>query len=269
MNRSTLFALIAFPMLACSSSLTSLQPAAVLGKGQFHTGTGIVVPAPVSAALKFKDASANGIDQKGLGDAAFAAVANLPFPLTQTDVRMGFGHNFDAGIRISTDAISLGGKYQFIGNPKPGGFDGSVGLELSRHVFDNEAYANAVETNNALNLLNIALFGIEDLQRIDVTIPVLFGRQPTSWLNYWWGPKYSFSHIDLTAAVNFGDDDDDVNENLHYFGGTAGAAFGYKRAWMIVELTALDLIFKPEVGGQTFDAGGLVIFPALGFMTRF
>ena len=262
MNRAILCTLFALPMFACSSSLTSLQPAAVLGKGQFHTGTGIVIPAPVTAALKFKD----GGNQ---ADAAFAAAANLPFPLTQTDVRMGFGYKLDAGLRISTDALTLSGKWQFLGNPNPGGFDGSVGLEISRHIFNNDAYANAVETNEALNLLNIALFGIEDLQRIDVTVPVLFGRQPTHWLNYWWGPKYSFSRLDLKAAVDFGNADDDINENLHYLGGTVGAAFGYKRAWVILELTGMNLFFNPEVGGQTFNASGLVLFPALGFMTRF
>jgi hypothetical protein len=268
MKRAIFSTLFALSMLACSSTLTSLQPAAVLGKGQFHTGTGVVIPTPVSAIQRVNDAG-NAISLEVATEAGLAAVANLPFPITQTDVRMGLGHRLDAGIRVSTDALSLGGKWQFLGSPNPGGFDGSIGLEISRHAFNDKAYANAVQNNNALNFLDFGLFAIDNLERIDVTVPVLFGRQPTNWLNYWWGPKYSFSRVDLQSAFEIANGDDDVNENLHYIGGTAGVSFGYKRVWMILEMNAFNLIFKPEIGGDTVDAGGLVVFPALGFMTRF
>lgn len=283
MNRS-IFALVALPLVACSSTLASLQPAAVLAKGEFHTGTGVALPVPAGAGLRAQESIDNGLAAQGLAEAALGAVANLPLPLTQTDVRIGLGHKVDAGVRLSTDAITLGAKYQFLGTPKAGGFDGSIGLELSRHFFSNNSYENlynnadqqadnqadqAAVLNTNIDLFDLVLFGVRDVSRQDVMVPVLFGRQPTNWLNYWWGPKYSFSRVDLETVVEIKDGDTTVNENLHYLGGTAGVSFGYKKVWMVLELNAFNLIFKPQIGDTDFNAGGLVVFPALGFITRF
>src|SRR5690606_13046235 len=97
------------------------------------------------------------------------------------------------------------------------------------------------------------------------SVPVLFGRKHTA-VQYWFGPKYMFSSYDFKS--NLGGLIDEAG-NMHFLGGTAGIALGYKSFWFVSEVTALNLFSREEVLGEEQNLGGLLVYPAFGFMTRF
>jgi hypothetical protein len=100
-------------------------------------------------------------------------------------------------------------------------------------------------------------------------VPVMLGRQPNSWLQYWFGPKFMFSALKLDENLVKLNATDDVRVNMAYLGGTAGIALGYKYVWVMFEMTATNLFLNAEVLAEERDLGGLVVYPAFGLMTRF
>jgi hypothetical protein len=287
--QNALVALVA--LTACTPALSSLQPAAVLKKGQVHTAIGVGSPLPVGQLIeaaqdagllqnkkdKLSAAKAAQLaarptddlrpraveDAQGAFAAALGAFLFASPPVVETSLKMGLGHNLDGGLRLSTDSIAVEGKWQFLGSPEKGGFDGSVGLGASFHLFNSQLF-------NSSDFSSLSAFGIQDINRFDISVPVTFGRQPTESIQYWYGPKYVFSKFEIQSALlEAGPEVETIEGNLHYLGGTAGIALGYKRAWFVMEVTALNLFFKEEIAGREEDLGGLIVYPAAGFMTRF
>lgn len=282
--RRALACLVVWMSMACSPAMSSLQPAAALKKGQVHTAAGVGGPIAAGAALRAaQDAGViskrldaapapapqpvgqlrDAEDAQGAFASALGAFLFSDTPIAETAVRVGVGHNLDAGLRLASDSVALEGKWQFLGTPERGGLDGSIGLGVGFHLFNADLFANS---GNA----ELASFLPADIKRFDISVPVTFGRQPSEFFQYWYGPKYVFSDIEISSSlIEKGPEIETEEAKVHYLGGTAGFAAGYKRVWFMMELSALNLFFKKEIAGRQEDLGGLIVYPAIGFMTRF
>jgi hypothetical protein len=261
--------LVAVLGMGCSTALSTMQPADTLPKGGVHVGAGMDVGIPVTRVLDAIDQAEaladkyradpsympTDADRRAALDAAIGLALNAPGVTTDLMVRYGVADRFDAGFRYTTSGLHLDGKLQFL--RQPGGWDGAVSLGYANHSFKGTVF-------DALEYV-----GIDDFSRHDVELPLILGRRLSSWGRFWAGAKYIYAKVSIDAKLQNVDETLTVDDSMHYLGGFAGFAAGYRWVYLFAELTIMEMVAKPTILGEPTDLGGTIVMPAFGLMARF
>lgn len=263
--RALVFVAGLLPLVACTTTLSTMQPAAALPKGKFHTAVGMggsVAPGPIVDIIQSAVAIAQNPDpseeeKQDFLTAGLALALTPPGVQSEYAVRYGLGEGFDLGVRYTVNSLQAEGKYQFLRSEDTGGFDASIGLGVGHHIFTGVVF-------DVLEALEI-----NDFSRNDVSGTLMFGRHPNDAVHYWFGPKYITSRYKVDSVFETVGAVNSSEGSMHYIGGSAGVALGWRYVWFVGELTVMDLIFNANVLGADRDLGGVVIYPAGGIMARF
>ena len=276
----------------CASTLSSMQTAKPLERGQFQVslGAGLFVPVgPIATVADFGIRESDKFlelinggervelsqeDQRRLLTAGLALGVAPPGLVTEVMARAGVAENLDMGLRYSGISLRLDAKYRFLhrgsGEDRPrsgrSSFDMAIGLGLARHNFKSPA----------LDLLK--LVDIDDFSRYDVEVPFYVSSEAGEILKLYAGPKYVYSRTRLDQKlVDYSQQGKDVagfdvslpsRVNSHFVGSTLGIALGYKYVHLYAELTGGYTFCKPSVFGEKRNLGGPTFYPALGIGFR-
>ncbi len=268
MATRTLCLLSLFSLSACSTAISTMQPADTLGKGDFHVGGGTNVAIPATSIIDAVDA-ADDLAEKYREDANYAPTQdeereyigalvglalNAPGVSSDLMLRYGLFEHFDFGLRYTASGWHADGKYQFL--DAVSGWDGSLSVGVSRYSFDGTIF-------DALEFLEI-----EEFSRNDIEVPLIFGKKLGNFGRIWGGPKYIYASYSIDAEVANGTGLSSTEGSIHYFGGFAGASVGYKWLQLFAEATVMNTIATPVILDEETDLGGIVIMPSLGLMAR-
>ncbi|MFO0734862.1 MAG: hypothetical protein U0270_03245 [Labilithrix sp.] len=268
--------LLAIALLGCGTSLTTLQPAEPMRPGHVHaTGALDLLMSQVSPDdYDLKVANPPSVDEaRQAKHAALARGARAAGFNPDVMVRMGVIEDLDVGARYSGGTAHLDAKLRFlstkhptreeerrekttIGSAPDHGFQGAVSVGGSRSLFLPTTSGPSLDGN----------VDIDDFTRWNVEVPVIFGARFLDLFGVWFGPKYVYSHIDLTvhADVPIGR----ASVSVHQVGGFLGVSLGPPIASAFVELTVMQAFANADVLGGSKDVGGTIIQPSVGVMMR-
>jgi hypothetical protein len=276
----------------CASSLSTMQPATVVPRHQFHAVAAVDVSIPVSAAatlisdgedIAMKELQGTPLttaDRDRLIDASVALMLNAPS--IGQDLQIGYGifERTEVDLRYALSALRLGLRYQFLGPTSTSGaashgFAGTVGLGVSH-------YAEAIPVPDFLDKVVDA----KDFVRNEVDLPLQFGWS-SDLFHVWFGPKLVYSRFGSSLSVCTAFDTQAktctnragarVNGSALFTAGQVGAAIGWKHVWFAAELTVAYLFASADgtvTDGSTsvdrhFAPSDLVVYPAFGLLGRF
>lgn len=264
--------LIFILLSSCSPALSTMRPASVLGKGDIQVGTSVGAPIPAGAAADIIVNLENGLTQNikpilANGDrdnieAGIAAALYPPIPLAETNLKVGLGYKSELGLRYTIESLEASYRFQIFGDNKPNGFDVSIGGDINTHFFNQNIYPSTED----FSILDIQRLFVDNIERTDFSLSLLMGGQPNHAFHYWFGPKFMYSNYFIDSPF--------IDENIQkgdmtFVGGTLGFGIGYKHLWFLIEFTGMNLKLESEVLGKPADLGGLIVYPAFGFMSRF
>lgn len=280
----------------CASTLSSMQTAKPLARGQFQAsgGAGLFIPAGqlgtvvdqgIAQGRAIQDALESGQpyrlteeEAQKLLTAGVALVVAPPGVNNELMLRAGLleGSELDVGLRLSTASFRGDLKLRLAhgGDPddsplpehKRKSFDLALGVGVSRHFFKGPA----------LEVLGVVQ--LDDFSRWDVEVPLYASADFGDILKLYAVPKYVYARTSLDErlvdAVSFGADVTGLELRLparadsHFAGATAGLAIGYKFVHLYAELTAGYTWCRPELFGQVRELGGVTLYPAVGLALK-
>jgi hypothetical protein len=280
----------------CASTLSTMQTAKPLARGQFQVsgGTGLFVPVGQLATV---------IDQGIVqGKAIKKAIdEDQPYTLAERDAQKlltvgmalalappGSSHELmirtgllesnalDMGLRLSTTSVRFDGKVRLLhgGDPDDSlrpltqrkSLDVALGLGVARHLFKSPIL-------DALEVVKI-----DDFSRWDIEVPLYMSVDVGDIFKLYAAPKYIFSRISLDSKlVDFAQAGKDVTGfdlalparvTSHFYGASVGFALGYKYVHLYAELTGGYIRSRPVVFGQARDLGGVTLYPSVGLAIK-
>jgi hypothetical protein len=198
-----------------------------------------------------------------LGTVAAAFLVQPPAWVPELNVRTGVWDRVDVGLRVSGLSLRFDTGVQLYEGPDwkvlaTGG--------VARHFFGGDLL-------NFLSDVKLARF-----ERTDFDLGVVVG-QAWEFGAIYFGPKLVLSHFvtdglllkekriqvgPVEAPVDLGFD----LGNAYAYGAVAGMRVGWKYVFFTAELGVYGSSFRPRVLGQTFDLGGLVVFPTVGIVVN-
>lgn len=257
---------------------------------QVDAGAGLYVPlggitqvigVGITHAQKLADLIANKTEytlsdqeKEDLITAGIALAVLPPSSVYTISLRTGVLPNMDAGVRYSVNAVRLDAKYRFLhlddGPNVPDGsqrsFDVALGIAGSKYLFDNPV-------SKALEFVHLG-----DFSRWDVEVPLYISWELGHIAHLYGGPRYIFSRTTFDAilvntaeqATNITGLDLTLPEevDVHFFGASAGVMFGYKYAYLALELTGGYTSCRPVVLGKRRDLGGPTLYPSAALVIR-
>ncbi len=258
----------------CAPTLSTFVPAKTTPKGAVRASAGLGGSIPlgqIGNALDAADTAVSNAEEGQLTDEekdqlttdAAAVTLSPPSVAYEVQARYGLSDRFDAGVRFATGALRADGRFMFIAPERPGQFGASIGVGASVYTFKipvPKPFDRVVEA--------------DDYRRYELDVPLLFGW---SWpfAHVWFGPKALFATYSAGLSIAFVDEARvvDVSGTSVYVGGQAGAAIGYKHAWLGFELTVMHLIgnatIETPAGTLEADFSGPVVQPTLGLLLQF
>jgi hypothetical protein len=254
----------------CSTALSTLQTAETVPKGHWQATGGMDVAIPVTRVIDAVDAAID-LEEKlrddpgyepteaELQDYADAAIGlALSPPGTGIDLmlRRGFTDQLDVGVRYTTTGLHADAKFMFLRPTAPDGWTGSLSLGYAYHNFDGFIF-------DVLELLRI-----DDFSRHDLEVPIIFGKK-LRYGHYWLGPKLVVAFVSIDAKLEYADETLQTDDTIYYYGGFAGASFGYRGVEVFAELTVMEMLAEPTIFGRKRDLGGTIVMPSAGLMARF
>lgn len=263
--------------VGCAPALSSFQPAHVAPQGHALAELGMDVSIPVGTISKTIDAGDSLVEaarteeltkeqRKTIFDAGIALALNPP-SLVQ---HMGLGYTFvdrlEVAIRYSISAFRAGIRYQFL-RQATHGVDLTAGLGAARYTFQ-------FPVSEVLNILKI-----DDWTRWQIDVPIIVGKS-ADWYRLWVGPRLMYTRfgtkmtLDLPPIPSTGYAGErvlaSVKGNGYYVGGQGGVALGFKRVFLAVELTLVQLFTSAHLDAfgerQSADLDGFIVYPAFGIM---
>ncbi|MCY1077973.1 hypothetical protein [Archangium lansingense] len=280
----------------CASTLSTMQTAKPLARGQFQVsgGTGLFTPVGQLATLidqgidqgkEINEAIKSGQPyhlsedeaQRLLGVGMALAVAP-PGPANELMIRTGLleSNTLDLGVRLSTTSMRFDGKVRLAhgGDPddsplpdyKRKSYDLAIGLGYSRHVFKSPV----------LDVLEIVK--VDEFSRWDLEVPVYLSMDLGDIFKLYAAPKYIYSHTSLDSRlVDVSQSGQNVTGfdvslpaevSSHFYGASVGFALGYKYVHLYAELTGGYTDCRPVVFGQQRDLGGVTLYPSVGIAIK-
>ncbi len=294
--RIPLAALALLVSSGCASTLSTLQTARPVKRGQVEVNGGAGIYLPVGPAvtvikqgieqgLAIRDAERSGEpyslseeDQQELLTAGLALAISVPItgPSYEISARTGIlAEDWDVGLRYSVNALRLDTKYRLVHATtnehlpvhKRANFDLAVGLGVSRFLF----------THPVMSVLEYVK--LDDFSRWDLEVPVYWTVDFGDMFKLYGALKYVYSHTRMDAnlvnysqhAANLAEMDVGLPRKVesHFWGATAGVAAGYKYAHLMLELTGGYTHLQPHLFGQRRQLGGATFYPAIGLGLRF
>lgn len=261
---------------ACSTSLTSLQPARTTPVGHVAVTTSAQVTPPVGLPGEVRDdldalrgRGGNPSEARMREIAGLAGVALLAPPAGdgQLAVAAGLTKRLELNARARTTSAGAGLRFQWL--RRSPGFYGAIGLNVdaSFRAFPIERFASRVD--------------LRSFRRVDVSIPLVLGYSRKH-VHVWGGPKLVWSRasasFDYCARRVDGECVTDVPIDARgtalFTAGQLGVALGSSRFWVAFELTIararvradLDLQMSGEAMEHAVDRRGRVVTPALGLI---
>ena len=284
--------LVLLTATGCASSLSTLQTAKPLARGQFQVSGSMGVFAPVGQlgtllsegivrGKEINDAIRSGQPyhleeeeaQRLLGVGMALAVAP-PGPANELMIRAGLleSNTLDLGLRLSTTSLRFDGKVRLAhggdaeDSPLPEhqrkSYDLALGLGYSRHIFKSPVL-------DALEIVKI-----DEFSRWDLEVPVYLSMDVGDIFKLYAAPKYIYSRTSLDSRlVDLSREGQDVTGfdlalpaevSSHFYGASVGFALGYKFVHLYAELTGGYTDCRPVVFGQRRDLGGVTLYPSVG-----
>ncbi|MGZ3459325.1 MAG: hypothetical protein ACXU86_12580 [Archangium sp.] len=288
----SLLLLVLLTATGCATSLSTMQTAKPLARGQVQVSGALGVFAPVGPLGSLIDqgviqgkAIKKAIDegqpyhlaeqdaQKLLGVGMALAVAP-PGPSNELMIRTGLleSNRLDVGLRLSTTSLRFDGKVRLAhgGTPEDSplpelqrkSYDLALGVGVSRHLFQSPVL-------DALEVVKI-----DDFSRWDVEVPVYLSMDLGDIFKLYAAPKYIYSRTSLDSKlVDYAQQGKDVSGfdlalpaevSSHFYGASVGFALGYKYVHLYAELTAGYTACRPVLFGQPRDLGGVTLYPSVG-----
>ncbi|MBI5513794.1 MAG: hypothetical protein HY909_08495 [Deltaproteobacteria bacterium] len=262
----------------CGPVLSTMTPARVLEPRGFQFNAGGSASVPLGQLVTVVDGANSAIRAVETGGSltdaqvnelatnAVGLVLSPPSVTPEFQLRLGLGYRLEAGLRSTSGAWRLDGRWQFL-DRSVAPLDASVGVGLS--------YGAA-----GFSLAN-DIVKLDDYRQFAVEVPVLFGWSG-QFGHFWFGPKLMFSTASVGLGLNLNDMNGDGQRdtrlfdasvrNIHY-GLQVGGALGYRWLFATFELTVAGLSARGSLalgaGAPTaLSYGGLVLAPAFGVMLR-
>lgn len=259
----------------CAPALSSLQPAHVAEKGHVQAEVGMDISIPtgtIASALDAGVALAEAAQREELTepqrkrvfDAGVGLALNPPSATPHIGVAYTVVDNLELNLRYSVSAFRGGVRYQFLDHEKHG-VDLTVGLGAARYVYD-------LPVNSFIDILEL-----EDFTRWQFDLPIAIGTSG-DWYRVWGGPRLMYTTFSTALTLDLPSPGDielaSFSGNGLYVGGQIGAALGYKKVFLGVELTLVQLFSGGdlEAFGQKaleVELNSFVIYPTIGLMGEF
>lgn len=280
----------------CASTLSTLQTAKPLARGQFQVSGAVGVFTPVGQlgtligqgivqGRAIHDTVRSGQPyhlpedeaQRLLGVGMALAVAP-PGPAHELMIRTGLleSNSLDVGLRLSSTSLRFDGKVRLAhgGGPEDSSlpdyqrksYDLALGVGISRHIFKSPVL-------DALEIVEI-----DGFSRWDVEVPVYLSMDLGDIFKLYAAPKYIFSHTSLDSRlVDVSQSGQDVTGfdlslpaqvTSHFYGASLGFALGYKYVHLYAELTGGYTHCRPVVLGHRRDLGGVTLYPSVGIAIK-
>lgn len=161
----------------------------------------------------------------------------------------GLSKNIDVGLMVAGSALRLSGRYEFLRWEDPS-LAGVYGFRIGAAPFGGMLRADDIAG-----------------ARAGLDVPLLFGAQWGGMLDLWAGARGGFEHVlgeqavvDATAI--------DFRLWAARIGGVTGIAVGFRRLYVMVELTAYYERWRATVEDQASNAAGLILQPAFAVKLR-
>ncbi|MCK6535647.1 MAG: hypothetical protein L6Q84_21970 [Polyangiaceae bacterium] len=259
----------------CAPALSTFVPAETTPEGHVRAtgGLGLNVPAgQIDDAYEVAEALADRAETQALTadekDQLIIKTAgvmlNPPSATWEVQGRYGIHRRADVGLRHASGALRGDGRFTFLKPSAEGDLAGSVGVGLAYYTFE-------IPVPPPMD----SVIEIDDFRRYELDVPLLFGW---SWemAHVWFGPKLLISRYSTGMSARFVDEVRvvDVSGTNLYYGGQVGAAVGYKKVWLGLELTVAGLSGAAKIdvpaAGRSIDAkfGGLVVYPTIGVLVQ-
>jgi hypothetical protein len=276
----------------CASTLSTMQTAKPLARGQFQVSGAVGVFTPVgqlgslinegiTQGQSIRDTVESGQPyhlaeeeaQRLLGVGMALAVAP-PGVANELMVRAGLleSNTLDLGLRLSTTSLRLDGKVRLAhgGDPEDSSlpdyqrksYDLAIGVGYSRHIFKSPVL-------DALEIVKV-----DEFSRWDLEVPVYLSMDLGDIFKLYAAPKYIYSRTSLDSRlVDVSREGQDVSGfdlslpaevTSHFYGASVGFALGYKYVHLFAELTGGYTDCRPVVFGQRRDLGGVTLYPSVG-----
>ncbi len=275
--RTLLVAACASVAGACSSSLTTLQPARTTPSGHVSATTSVQVTLPMGlpgdileAVQLLDDVSDDPSAQevRAMADAATAALIQPPSLDGQLRLAVGLGDRLELSGRVGAASAGGGVRLQWL-RQRPGIY-GALGFAV-------DVVYNRLPVERLTNRVEIDRF-----ERMDFSVPLVLGYSRRG-VHLWAGPKLVISRFSSDVRVCAGSDDVPCDQvaalgsrgRARYIAGQVGLALGSGRFWFAAEIT----VARAEVRAQhTLDMPehdrieadhrlvGRVITPSIGLI---
>lgn len=205
-----------------------------------------------------------------LYEAGAALALNPPSATPHLGVAYTVIDNLEISGRYSTNALRLGGRYQFL-HKERNKVDATVGLGLGYYLL-------GVPGGDLLQVVQLS-----DFTRFQVDVPLVFGTHG-SWYRVWGGPRFMYTHFGIDLEVSLPEIASiaypGLNElasfsgNGYYVGGQAGVAVGYRYAFLAFELTMVELLMNGDLTvlgtkRASLDLDSFIVYPAIGLLGEF
>jgi hypothetical protein len=280
----------------CASSLSSMQTAKPLARGQVQVSgaAGLFVPASqlvsvvdlgINQGRAIQDAIERGEpyqlseeDVQRVLTAGVALAVAPPGASNELMLRAGLleGSDLDVGLRLSASSLRGDLKLRLahagdledspLPEHKRKSFDLALGVGLSRHFFRGPV----------MEVLGVVQ--LDDFSRWDVEVPLFASADFGDILKLYTVPKYVFGRTSLdqrlvdSAELGSGLSGLDLRlparVDSHFAGATLGLALGYRFIHFYAELTAGYTWCRPQLFGQARELGGVTLFPAVGIALK-
>lgn len=260
----------------CAPSLATLQPAHVAPRGHLQVTAGLEVAVPTGTLVSAVDAgrtlagsarsqTLSAQDQGRLFDAGVTFAASPVAVVPHFSLSYGVYDRTEVGLRYSGDAWRLGGRYQLLAHEQDP-LDMVVGVGVSRA-------ATAVPVGDVIPVLTV-----DDFVRWTSDLSLLVGTS-RSWFRVWAGPKLVYTTFDTSLRAELYMNEQQLatfQGHGLYYGGQGGVALGYRKLFLGVELTLMELSGTARTsattlatGARTTDISGFVVYPAFALMGEF
>jgi hypothetical protein len=276
----------------CASTLSTMQTAKPLVRGQFQVSGAVGAFTPVGQlgtlldegirqGKAIRDTVESGQPyhleeaeaQRLLGVGLALAVAP-PGVANELMIRTGLleSNTLDLGLRLSTTSLRLDGKVRLAhgGDPEDSSlpdyqrksYDLALGVAYSRHIFKSPVL-------DALEIVQI-----DEFSRWDLEVPLYLSMDLGDVFKLYAAPKYIYSRTSLDSKLvdvsQAGQDVTGFDLSLpaevtsHFYGASVGIALGYKYVHVYAELTGGYTDCRPVVFGQQREMGGVTLYPSIG-----
>jgi len=285
------------PLLAlasgCASTLSTMQTAVPLERGQLQVSGGLGAYVPLGTILdvaqvgkaeaeRIADAVAGGQDyaltqedQRRLLAAGISLAVAAPGVNYELMARTGVARNLDVGVRYSSTALRADAKYRFLhrGDDSPElhavertSKDLAIGLAISRQLFSGTLV-------DALSFVQL-----DDFSRWDLEVPLYASIDVGDVFKLYAAPKYVYGRTSVDQRLVEAEDQAGRFVNLpgavpsrvdsHFWGSTFGVAVGYRYVHLFAELTGGYTSAKAQVLGEERNLGGVTLYPAIGLALK-